>query len=106
VILAKAVVSIFILVALFVFLTKKQIERLWKSSKLKTFLLGFLMGAFIGLLIYLFEKYWYSFPNSKPLKIMPFAIIPIWNFNWVKTKAISTFLQFKIVIKKIISFHL
>ena len=105
-VIAKAVVSILIVVALLVFLTKKPIERLWKNNKLFTIILGFVMGVIIGLLIYLFEKYWYHINASKPVKIMPFAIVPLWHYNWVKTKFILVIHKIKLFIRKMLSFHI
>jgi len=91
----KIIVTISIVIALITYLMRKWLERAWSSNKWKAVVLGFFMGAVIGIVIYYIERVWIKIHVVKPFNLMPYYLLPYWQYRRSKDKIISFFKGFK-----------
>jgi len=91
----KIIVTISVFVVLITYLIRKWLERVWSSNKWKTVILGFFVGAVLGVIIYYVEKIWLKMHAVKPSSLMPFYLLPCWYYTKYRDGLMNFFKRLK-----------
>ena len=85
----KIVVTILIFVALLTYLLRKWLETAWFLNKWKAVLLGFLLGAIVGIVVYYVERIWLKIHINRPANLMFFYFLPRRFHRKIYTRLLS-----------------
>ena len=72
----KIVVTLLIFIGLLTYLLRNWLEKAWVSNKWNAIILGFVLGAIIGVIVYYTERIWLKLHIEKPFNLMLFYFLP------------------------------